>query len=724
MAMMALCAFSAWAAAVPYPEMYNVVWDSPSHDSTGSMPLGNGDIGLNVWVEEHGDLVFYIAKTDAWCENARLVKLGRIRVRCTPPLVVPGKPFKQTLDLGAGCIRIEAAYTLRVWVDANGPFIRIEASGTEPFEASAGLEIWRTNARPLQGEELSSAYGLAEGPGPVTVDADVQTALADRSIAWFHRNERSMWGASMRLQGMGAWCSPERDPLLYRTFGGAIVCGKASEGAATKHDWTVVVHTAQARDVGEWQQQLEERAEDARKMDWGEAWPAHQLWWHSFWERSWIDVDGAPDAETVSRGYALQRFVSACAGRGAYPIKFNGSLFTVDHSGGKPFDADFRAWGGPYWFQNTRLAYWPMLASGDYEMMLPLFNMFAAAVPFAKARTQTYFGHDGAFFPETMYFWGGYADDNYGWNRDGKAVSVIDNRYIRWHWEGQLELLAMMIDYVAYTRDEGFVRDTLVPLAAAILTFFDRHFPRGADGKLHMEPAQALETWQDTVDPLPELAGLRVVLAGLLGLPEAWMAGAPRAGWQRLQSELPELPRRGVGDARVLAAAREIREEARNSENPELYAIFPFRIFGVGKPELEEARRTFEARRVKGNRGWQQDDTQAAFLGIVEDARKGVAERFANKNPGSRFPAFWGPNFDWIPDQDHGCNGLMALQTMLMQCEGRAIRLLPAWPKEWNVSFQLHAPFGTRVKGIFRDGRLVSLDVTPAERRPDVIMPD
>ncbi len=31
-----------------------------------SMPLGNGDIGLNVWVDPGGDLLFYISKTDAW----------------------------------------------------------------------------------------------------------------------------------------------------------------------------------------------------------------------------------------------------------------------------------------------------------------------------------------------------------------------------------------------------------------------------------------------------------------------------------------------------------------------------------------------------------------------------------------------------------------------------------------------------------------------------------
>ncbi|MEI8139935.1 MAG: DUF5703 domain-containing protein [bacterium] len=41
---------------------YNVVWHTPSRDSSGSMPLGNGDVALNVWVEEGGDLLFYIAK--------------------------------------------------------------------------------------------------------------------------------------------------------------------------------------------------------------------------------------------------------------------------------------------------------------------------------------------------------------------------------------------------------------------------------------------------------------------------------------------------------------------------------------------------------------------------------------------------------------------------------------------------------------------------------------
>lgn len=56
----------------------------------------------------------------------------------------------------------------------------------------------------------------------------------------------------------------------------------------------------------------------------------HRRWWHAFWERSWILADGTDDAGRVTRGYLLQRFATACAGRGAYPIKFNGSIFTMD----------------------------------------------------------------------------------------------------------------------------------------------------------------------------------------------------------------------------------------------------------------------------------------------------------------------------------------------------------------------------------------------------------
>lgn len=690
------------SAATAHPvDRYNVAWDSPSENSSGSMPLGNGDVGVNAWVERGGDLLFYISETDAWSAHARLLKLGRVRVKFTPNPFTAGALFRQELKLSGGEIEIRAGepeVRIRLWVDANQPVIWLETESRGKYAVQASFETWRARDRPLGAGERDSAYGMIHSPEPVIETAD--TVLPERAgrIVWYHRNTTSIWGPTLKLQGLEKLAAPGADPLLNRTFGGAIV-GPRSRRIA------IHVLTAQTANADEWVRLLERRIAAARHEP-----EAHRKWWNGFWQRSWIRASGTREAEAASRGYALQRFISACAGRGAYPIKFNGSIFNVDSREPKEsFDADYRRWGGPYWFQNTRLAYWPMLASGDYEMMEPLFRMYLDALPLAGERTRVYYGHEGAFFPETMYFWGAFANDNYGWDRQGKHISYVQNTYIRYYWQGALELLAMGLDRWAHTRDAR-AKESLLSLAGPILTFYDRHYRRDAQGKLLFQPASALETWHEAVNPLPEIAGLAYVLPRLLELD-------PRPAWKRLLGELPPVP---MKDGR-LVAAQELIGPIKNTENPELYAIFPFRLYGAGKPELEMARRTFEARRIKRTGGWTQDPIQAAFLGLTDTAAQMTVSNFTTYHKGSRFPAFWGPNFDWIPDQDHGTVALMALQTMLMQTEGRKIRLLPAWPREWDVEFKLHAPMNTAVEGVYRGGRMVSLTVSPAERRADVV---
>jgi hypothetical protein len=122
----------------------------------------------------------------------------------------------------------------------------------------------------------------------------------------------------------------------------------------------------------------------------------------------------------------------------------------------------------------------------------------------------------------------------------------------------------------------------------------------------------------------------------------------------------------------------------------------------------------------RGPRGWRQDDIFMAYLGLADQARDYVVKRARSKHAGSRFPVFWGPNYDWVPDQDHGGVLLKAVQAMLMQTDGRRIYLLPAWPRDWNAEFKLRAPYNTTVSGKVENGKLVRLDVQPEARRTDV----
>jgi hypothetical protein len=112
------------------------------------------------------------------------------------------------------------------------------------------------------------------------------------------------------------------------------------------------------------------------------------------------------------------------------------------------------------------------------------------------------------------------------------------------------------------------------------------------------------------------------------------------------------------------------------------------------------------------------------MLGLAEEARRDVVQNFSTWHTGSRFPAFWGPNFDWVPDQDHGSVAMIALQRMLLQWHGSRLYLLPAWPRDWDVAFKLHAPGETMVECICRAGRIARLEVMPESRRPDIVLPE
>jgi hypothetical protein len=284
----------------------------------------------------------------------------------------------------------------------------------------------------------------------------------------------------------------------------------------------------------------------------------------------------------------------------------------------------------------------------------------------------------------------------------------------------------MMLEYFHYTHDRSFAEDTLLPMADAVVLFYDQHYARNEQGHVFFSPAMSLETWHVAKDPLPVIVGLRTVLSGLLALPDRFTTEEQRKRWARFQGELPEIPMASEKGKRWLLPAREYSKKA-NSENPELYAVFPYRAYTMHNPDLEVALETWERRLVKRTGGWTQDPIQAALLGLTDQAKGYVVINAKKKDPGSRFPAFWGPNFDWIPDQDHGSVTLIALQRMLMQCDpstgsdqGRAIHLFPAWPKDWDVDFKLHAPMQTTVEGRLEGGKLIELNVIPESRRQDV----
>ena len=457
--------------------------------------------------------------------------------------------------------------------------------------------------------------------------------------------------------------------------------------------------------------------------------------------RMWIECDGKVVADSendparpwdgrpasgITQALILQRWVQACGGRGQFPIKFNGSIFTVEPNatGGQPHDADWRRWGDCFWWQNTRLPYYPMLAQGDFTMQAPLFRLYRTTLAVAFARAQAWHGVTGAYWPETMTPFGTHANGDYGWQRDGVPSSKVLCPWWEYARNQGLELLALLLDRYDHERDDVFWKEQVLPIAVPVLQWFSNAYPRAADGALRITPTQSLEThWHKVENDLPTVAGLHWCLRGLRTLAPQLVPQDQLREWLALERALPPIPVHTVQGEKRLSPAGTYDPSRQNCESPELYAVFPFRLYGLGKPDLELARAAYRARHDRFTNGWPQDGQQAALLGFVDDARSNVLAKVKNHNAAHRFPVMWGPNFDWCPDQCHGSNLLDTVHRMLLQCDDGKLRVLPCWPKEWDVSFRLHAPQRTVVECVFRGGRVERCTVTPASRQADVVLP-
>jgi hypothetical protein len=359
--------------------------------------------------------------------------------------------------------------------------------------------------------------------------------------------------------------------------------------------------------------------------------------------------------------------------------------------------------------------YWPRLMAGDFDEMVPLFRMYHDMLPANAELVQKFYHHAGAYCAETAPFWGGFSD----LTNNGRGSYTAN-----YHTD-LLELSMMGLDYYDYTGDHAFLRVTVLPIARAILTFFDQHFPHDAAGKLILDPDNAIEMFWKVHNPAPDLAGLHAVLPRLLALSPDDLDDATRRDWQRIQAELPDLPIGAMADGKKVLLPYEGPQTAlsHNSENPELYAIYPFRLYGLGRPDLDLALETFNARKIKTTGCWVQDPIQAAMVGLTDLAQKDVSFNLTRQDPALKFPAFWSRGHDYMPDEDNGGNGENGLQEMLLQVNGRQLLLLPAWPANWDADFKLNAPFQTTIEGKVVAGRLVRLAVNPPERKADITLP-
>ena len=172
-------------------------------------------------------------------------------------------------------------------------------------------------------------------------------------------------------------------------------------------------------------------------------------------------------------------------------------------------------------------------------------------------------------------------------------------------------------------------------------------------------------------------------------------------------SRIPDMPLRTIeGDTCIAPAI--VWARIQNVETPQLYPVFPWRIYGMGRPGLNTARNTYlkdpHALKMRTHIGWKQDNIWAA-CSVLPTMRHALTLRNLPTGLTASLPS--GTLAMTAPDCNRGGAAMIGLQEMLLQeAPDGQLLLFQAWPREWNVKFRLHATGGRIVNAEIKDGKI------------------
>lgn len=489
------------------------VWTTPSKNASESMPCGGHDIGMNVWVEK-GDLLFYIAQSGWFDENNTLLKAGRWRLHLNGQ-PFDGQDFEQRLCLNEGAVYIKGkGVNIRLWVDVYSPVVFAEIVSQQAREATLSYESWRYKDRPVTKAECQQCSYKWVIPKDCMTFADSIRASKSR-LTFYHQNrQETVFDFTVSRERLDAIKDRFYNPIGRLKMGGIMQADGFSYTGTTDGRYA-------STDYRSWNFrrkkmkkslvtiQLYTGKEPAQSVSAAVSKERSSAWWHSYWLRSFIETDcQRPEVRQMVRNYELMRYLLGCNAYGEWPTKFNGGLFTFDPvyvDSTMTFTPDYRKWGGgTMTAQNQRLVYWPMLKSGDYDVLRPQLDTYLRMLPNAITWSRHHWGHEGACFSEQIENFGLPNPAEYGKHKEGDDWGVEKNKWLEYEWDTALEFGKMYLDMLPWHPDSTLNKYRV--LVTEPLRFFVKHYP-----DLVIYPGSGCETYKMARNPSSTVAALRAL---------------------------------------------------------------------------------------------------------------------------------------------------------------------------------------------------------------------
>ena len=501
----------------------------------------------------------------------------------------------------------------------------------------------------------------------------------------------------------------------------------------------------------------------------------HTHWWQAFWQRTFVEVK-SPDGrgERAAGDRALFLYHMASSSRGAFPPKWNGSIFLTE--------GDARDWGSQFWLWTTEMLYWPLHAADASDLAEPFFDMYCRQLPALETAARQRWNAAGTFLPETTPFDGPvelpeellpeYRDlflDGQSSTNISKRLADLCRAALDWHLSTLVDNQAMAnkgysyISHVSssgaelavhawwryrYTGDVAWLRSHAYPLLRGVTEFYRSLARRGEDGLWHLHGTNAHEDFWGVTDSVMDLAAIRGVVPLAIRAAELLEVDAElRERWQAFLDELAPYPLGDDPRAKALAGGA-LADEAwaagylgavdgsHNPEDVQLTPIFPFEDWTL---ETRDAAVDAVARRTlalapRHRRVLAGESLNTAIRSPIAAVRSGACEELPAIL--GRYRAAFKPLangfslFEQVTPgtQAHSIEHLglltMTLQEALLQSvaprpgEPEIITVFPAWPREWDASFRLLARGGFLVSASRFAGKLRAVEIRSRHGEP------
>ncbi|MDI1465036.1 carbohydrate-binding protein [Catellatospora sp. KI3] len=635
-----------------YLSKHDLVYNKPNTNPLHGLTVGNGRTGAMAW--SANGLTMQVSGVDLSQQSA--FAAGNLNFNTSPSLDSGYTTYQQRLSLYDGTLttKYDGNRTVTVMGSPNSEVMGVHVDDSRGGVAGATLELslWDPNG----------VSNSADVPN-LTTWRTVQTG-SDASAAWFSRGQAdpNNFGYTFAATVEGA------------AYSASVVNGTRVRLSITPTSSYTIWFTAASRlnspnldSVAQAKNQLA----SVKSTGYATTLNNYRNWWHSFWQKSFVQYsNSAGDADYLENVYYLATYMIAAGGHGNYPYHFINGVFRAT--------GDQTKWSNGYWYWNQRDVYNSFFASNHADLMAGFNKLYSRNFNALKAYTQTRYGTDSLWVPETM-----------GW--DGNARGTIGSDFVNDIYSTGTEAAYNMYLQYKYTNDTTYLRDVAYPYMREALRFYQNRFQL-INGRYQMPTSNAHETYWDVRNAITDLAAVRLLAPLTIQVStQLGLDSGLRAGWQNLVDNL--WPYQVSNNAWLPHDPP--TAQTRNGENVSAELIWPYDRTGIGAADYGTAVNTWNVRPNPYSNVWANDHAQAARLGLGDQAFSGMRlmlQRYQN------YPNGMTNNTNGVFEY-LGIH-LVAMNESLLQSYNGRIRVFPAVPTDSSMV--------TRFTLLAQDGFLVS----------------